>query len=412
VAPATLLAILLTSLGATAATPKPETPPPTPVPPLASPSPFVSVLHTPPPGEAEPIVSAPGAALADLDTGQLLWTKEPKAQRPIASVTKIMTAVLVLERADPEDVVTVSDRAASGGPTAGISNLGLLPGERVRVEDLLYALMLQSANDAALALAEHVSGSVEAFVKLMNRKAVRLGLRQTEFLSPGGLDDRGHSSPADLVRLTRAAYAEPGFERLSSTRFHEVPAPEGRPRVVQNRNVLLWLYPGSIGVKTGFTSAAGFCVVAAAERDGVRLVAVVLGSAGEAFSDAAEMLSYGFAAFERHAFVRRGESLGRLEIVGGRVPVAAGARLEALVRSDEIEIATRETKADPGALFPPSEGERVGFLTVRARDAVLGRVPLVAARVPGPEPAAGSWLGRAASTVWDAVTGAFAALLG
>jgi len=413
---ATMFVVLLTARVATAATPSAtqgpvETPPPTPVPPFGSPSPFVSVLHTPAPSAADPMVAAPSAVLADLDTGQLLWTKEPGQQLPIASVTKIMTALLILERTDPEEVVTVSGEAASGGPTTGISNLGLQAGERVRVEDLLYALILQSANDAALALAEHVAGSVEAFVELMNRRAMRLGLRETEFFSPNGLDDRGYSSARDLVRLTRAAYAEPAFQAVATTRFHEVPSPDGPPRVVQNRNVLLWLYPGAIGGKTGFTTAAGFCVVAAAEREGVRLVAVVLGSPSEAFSDAAEILNHGFAAFDRHTFVEPGETLGRLEIVGGRVPVAAGAGLDALVRASDVGLAERDERAAPRALFPPNEGERVGTLTVRAGDAVLGRVPLVVSSVPPPEPVEGSWLGRAASAVWDAVAGAFAALV-
>lgn len=388
-----------------------ETPPPTPVPPNASPSPFVTDLHTPAPSPEEPDIGSPAAALADLDTGQILWAKNPGARRPIASVTKIMTALLVIERTHPDDVLTVSKRAAPGGPTIGISNLGLLPGERIAVKHLLYALMLQSANDAALALAEHVSGSVEAFVRAMNRRARALGLRDTVFFSPNGLDDRGRSSARDLVRLTMAAYDEPSFARITATKFHEVPSAVGDPRVVQNRNVLLWLYRGGIGVKTGFTSAAGFCVVVAAEREGIRLVAVVLGSPGEAFSDAAEMLNHGFAAFDRRTFVTEGEAVGSLELQGGTVTVATAGSLEALVPEAAIDEIVEVPVADPGAAFPPAPGERVGTLTVRAPGLLLGRVPLVAAEIPPPPRPGDPLLARVLDAVFGGLADAFGALL-
>ena len=176
------------------------------------------------------------------------------------------------------------------------------------------------ANDAAVALAEHVSGSVDGFVRLMNRTADHLGMRDTRFYSPSGLDDRGRSTARDLITLTRADYAYPEFARIVRTKFFDVPSPRGKARHIQNRNVLLWLYPGAIGVKTGYTAKAGFCLVAAAERDGLRLVAVVLGAPNEPFSDAATMLNYGFTAFERRTFVRAGDDLG------SRVPAGSWPR--------------------------------------------------------------------------------------
>ena len=370
-----------------------EPPPPTLVPVPGggtSPSPFPTALRTPGPSRQPPQIRAASAILADLGTGQALYESDPDQRRPIASVTKIMTALLVLERTDPANVVTVSPEAASGRTGTGISQLGLVAGERITVEDLLYALILQSANDAAIALAEHVSGTVEAFVAGMNQHASRLGLRNTRFASPNGLDNTGFSSARDLVTITRAAFAHPLFETIVATRFREIPSPSGPSRVIQNRNVLLWLYPGAIGGKTGFTTPAGFCLVAAAEREGVRLVAVVLGEPGEPFSDAAALLDHGFAAFELRELVREGRPFGTVPIAGRKVQVVAGVSLSALVAVDAV--VRRRVTVRPGVTFPPEAGETVGFVTVSTPDMRMGRVPLVVADVPGPPPAEpGPW---------------------
>lgn len=391
-----------------------EPPPPTLVPVPGggtSPSPFPTALRTPGPSRQPPQIRAASAILADLGTGQALFESDPDQRRPIASVTKIMTALLVLERTDPANVVTVSPEAAAGRTGTGISQLGLVAGERITVEDLLYALILQSANDAAIALAEHVSGTVEAFVAGMNEHASRLSLRNTRFASPNGLDNTGFSSARDLVTMTRAAFAHPLFETIVATRFREIPSPSGPSRVIQNRNVLLWLYPGAIGGKTGFTTPAGFCLVAAAERDGVRLVAVVLGEPGEPFSDAAALLDHGFAAFELRELVREGRPFGAVPIAGREVQVVAGVSLSALVAVDAV--VRRRVTLRPGVTFPPEAGETVGFVTVSTPDMSMGRVPLVVADVPGPPPAEpGPWWRRAGSAVLEAVSSVLSALLG
>ena len=403
-APAILLGLVPALAGAQTATP---TPPPTPVVQPngnTSPSPFPTALRTPEPSTTPPQVRAKAAILADLDTGQVLFSLEPGERRPIASVTKIMTALLVLERTDPNDVVTVSPIAAGDGRTAGISELGLVAGERITVNELLYALLLQSASDAAIALAEHVSGSVGAFVAAMNRRAERLGLSDTRFFSPSGLDDRGYSSAKDLLAITRAAYARPGFGSIVATRVHEIPAPQGEPvRIVQNRNVLLWLYPGAVGAKTGFTSAAGYCLVATAVRDGQRLVTVVLGEPGEPFSDAAALLNYGFAAFEHREVLAEGRPLGEVDIDGRAVAVEAGGSLEGLVPVDAR--ARRRIVVSPEAAFPPALGESVGSVVVSVPGLKIGTVPLVVTSVEPPPPPdePGPWWRRA----FSAVAGAF-----
>lgn len=390
-----------------------ETPPPTPVPPTGSPSPFVTVLRTPPPSLRAPEIGAAAAVLADLRSGQVLFVDNADQRRPVASLTKIMTALVVLERTDMKDVVTVSDESAASGVFAGLSKLGLRAGEQISVRELSYALLLQSANDAADALAEHVSGTVEAFVSQMNARAVRLGLADTRFFSPGGLDDRGYSTARELVTLTQAAYRHPGFDRIVGTRFHEIPSTTGEPRLVQNRNVLLWLYPGAIGVKTGFTSAAGFCVVAVAERDGRVLVAVVLGASGEAFSDAAALLDYGFGAFEERALVEEGESFGVLTLGGRPVPIVAQSALTGLVPLAGAPEPVRRVRLEPAVAFPPVPGEVVGGVTVALDGVRLGRVSLVVASVPPPPPPPpGPWWRRTISAVAGAVGGLLHALLG
>lgn len=388
-------------------------PPPTPVVQpggQTSPSPFPSTLRTPVPSSEVPEIRAASAVLADLDTGQVLFGLNRNQRRPIASLTKIMTALLVLERTGPTDVVTVSADAAEG-PFSGISGLGLEDGERIRVTELVYALLLQSANDAAEALAEHVSGSVDAFVREMNARARRLGLTRTRFASPNGLDDSGYSSAADLARLTRAAYRARGFASVVATRFHTVRSMDAEPRIVQNRNVLLWLYPGAIGVKTGFTTPAGFCVVAAAERDGERLLAVVLGEPGEPFSDAAALLNYGFEAFDRRPLVEAGERVGAVDVQGRRVQVIAADALDRLVPADaDIR---RSLVVDDGVAYPPGRGDAIGVLEVTAGGRVVGQVPILVAHVPPPpQPEPGSWWWRAVGAVVDAAAGLVDALFG
>lgn len=400
-APATvaLLAAALAVPGLAEPTPGPKrVPPPTPVPPFGSPSPFPTTLVTPSPSAQRPDVTAESVALADIDTGQILVAQRPDQRRPIASTTKIMTALLVLEAVRPGDVVTVSEYAA----VQTGAELGVKPGEKITVRNLLYALLLQSANDAAVALAEHVAGSVEQFLARMNDRAHQLGARDTHFESPNGLDDRGYSTARDMALLTVEAFRNPTFTEVVSRKFVDIPAPRGEPRHLQNRNALLWLYPDATGVKTGFTSAAGFCLVGAAERNGLRLTAVVLGAPTDAFSDAAALLDFGFETFERRVVVEEGQEFGPLEVDGREIPVAADVSLELLLRRsvDTDEVVVQE----PGLSLPLAAGERVGEVVIRNGTAELGRVPLVTLGSvrPPPEPPRPWW-----ERAWDAVEGFF-----
>lgn len=349
-----------------------ETPPPTPVPPVGSPSPYPSSLATPADAARPPALTAASAALFDLGSGRLLLERRAHERRPIASTTKVMTAMIVLERSRPAEVVTVGPSAAAQRGAV----LGLRAGERIAVRDLLYALLLQSANDAAVALAEHVAATVERFVGVMNRRAAALGLEDTRFASPNGLDDSGYSTAADLAVITAHALREPLLARIVGTRFRVIPDPDGDPRRIQNRNALLWLYPGALGVKTGFTSAAGFCLIAAAERDGTRLGSVVLGAPGGAFSDAAALLNHGFEAFPERPVVTAGQRFAPIAVGGRRVPVEAARTLRAiLIEGQEVIVRVRPVG---GLRLPIRAGDEVGTATVTARGQPVGSVPVVA----------------------------------
>jgi D-alanyl-D-alanine carboxypeptidase (penicillin-binding protein 5/6) len=415
-----LLFLLAATLGGQAliagfAVADPSGPPPTPVPPNGSPSPFPQSLQTPADPIAVPTVEVPVALLADLDDGQVMFARGPSARRPIASLTKIMTALLVFEHRNLGDVVTVDPRAVFDRDDFGASStLGLRAGERRTVRELLDALMLQSANDAAVALAIEIAGSEERFVTMMNRRAHTLGMRGTTFRSPNGLDDRGHSTARDLLTLVRAAYRTPGFPAIVADRFRTIPGgPGGRPRQVQNRNAMLWLYPGAIGVKTGFTSGAGYCLIAVAERDGRRLAAIVLGSRDEAFSEAATLLNFGFEGFTDETFVRPGEDLGTVAIRGGAVAANAGSGLEALVHVGALDEVERRIVVSDDAVFPPVPGDRIGTLKVMVPGMTVGSVPVIVDAVPLPPPAGDApWWARSIRSVGEGIGDVIAGLLG
>ena len=257
----------------------PAAPPPTPVPPNGSPSPFVSRLSTPADPVPVPRIDAPAVVLMDLAAGQVLYQRGAATARPVASLTKLMTALLVLEAEEGrlDRTIRVDPDAVFGrGQYGAGSSLGLRPGERVSVRGLLAGLLLGSANDAAEALAIGESGSVSAFVTAMNARARALGMAETTFASPHGLDDRGLSSASDVLTLLREVRRHAAFRRLVASRLVVVRSDSAPPRRIQNRNVMLWLYPGASGVKTGSTAGAGYCLVAAPpprrrERKGVVL---------------------------------------------------------------------------------------------------------------------------------------------
>jgi len=227
--------------------------------------------------------------MLDLDTGQVLYGKNEHEQRPPASLTKVMTGYLAVKKSDRmQQAVTVSERAANTGE----SSLNLKTGDILTFEHLLYGALLKSANDACVAIAEHMTGSEEAFVDNMNLQACLLGCANTHFENTNGLPAEQHYSSAyDLAVMTRAAMQEPVFAQIVQTQKHMVSWQDGRKLLVHNTNRLLQEYPGAIGVKTGTTNEAGQCLIAVAEKAEKRVAVVVLKSKNR-FYDATMLLDY------------------------------------------------------------------------------------------------------------------------
>ena len=243
---------------------------------------------------SSPSLSAESAILLEAESGTVVFEKNAHTRLPMASTTKIMTALVALELAAPDTEIYVDRRAV------GIegSSIYLCEGEVLTLEDLLYALMLESANDAAVAIAIGVAGSEEAFVKAMNKKAVSLGLSLSHFANPHGLDDQSHYTTAyELARIAQAALQNSLFKTIVSTKKTTIPHQNtDGVRLLVNHNKMLRQYEGCIGVKTGYTQKSGRCLVSAAERDGVTMIAVTINSPDD-WSDHTKLLDYGFSIY-------------------------------------------------------------------------------------------------------------------
>ncbi len=239
--------------------------------------------------QPDPFPQVAAAYLVELD-GEAIWARQPDRRLPPASLTKLMTALVVLEQGQLDQVVSIS-RAASRESGA---RLGLKSGERLRIKDLLAATLLQSANDACHALADHLASSEAAFVKRMNRRAQALGLRDTKFRNACGHDAAGHYSTAhDLARLARELLKHPQVIPLTSQRSTTITTLEGKPYHVANRNALIGRYDGALGLKTGYTAKAGKCLVAYAKRNGHEVLLVIL-RGQDRWWDTADILDLAF----------------------------------------------------------------------------------------------------------------------
>lgn len=341
-------------------------------------SPALSPTLSPDVPPALPAVSAKSAILCNAETGEVYFAHNADSPMPFASTTKIMTALVAIESAPLDTVIRVAPEAVG---TEG-SSVYLYENEALTLETLLYALLLESANDAAVAIACGIAGSVEAFVDRMNAKAQALGLSHTQFRNPHGLHDDAHYTTArELAVITAHALANETFRRVVSTYKKTVPQEDsGAVRLFINHNRLLRSYEGCIGVKTGYTKRSGRCLVTAAERDGLRLVAVTL-SAPDDWSDHTAMLDYGFSRYETVTLTEPQALSFTLPVLNGvDAEVTAAPQISAplciTLPKGHGEILTAVSL--PRFLWGDYEkGETVGCVRFFCEEDLLAEVPIV-----------------------------------
>jgi len=327
-----------------------------------------------PPARHLPAVQARAFLLVDGRTGAVLAARNESASLPIASITKLMTVRVALQRLRPAQVVRASKAAAA----VGESTIGLDPDERISVSDLLEGALVQSANDAADALADAAAhGGRAEFVAAMNAEAQRLGLTDSHFVRPDGLDAPGHvSSARDVTRLARIEMRSPLIRRIVRQRTATIASGQK----LSTWNDLLSTFPGVFGVKTGHTGDAGWCEVAAATRDGVVLYATILGSPSRERRDAdlSALLRYGFSFYGHAQVARAGHVVATAPTQYGRAPIelVAPRTVERLVRVDEPLTAQIVTPAV--VALPVRKGQPLGRMVVRAGPKIIARTTLVA----------------------------------
>ena len=340
-----------------------------------------------PAGAAELTVAGKSAVLMAVTTGAVLYESNPHEPLAPASVTKVMTMLLIMEALDGgsislTDTVTASETAAAKGG----SQIYLKAGETMSVSDMLKSIAVSSANDCACAMAEHLSGSEEAFVARMNSRARELGMNDTTFVNCTGLDDGAdavnhRTSAYDIALMSRELLKNhPKIKDFTTIWMDSV---RGGTFGLSNTNKLIRFYPGATGLKTGFTTGAGYCLSASAQREGMELVAVVMGAESGAARNAAckQLLDYGFANFALIAPELTQEQTVPVRLgTADDVPVELGEEGGMLVEKARKGSVATEVTLEPEVTAPVTKGQRLGTMTVRAGDQILRQLPLVAAR--------------------------------
>ena len=353
-----------------------------------------------------PGLSAEGAALIDVTSGRILYSKNGTKKMRIASLTKTMTAIVAIEMGKLDTVVTVPPEAVG---VEG-SSIYLKRSEKLTLEDLLYGLMLRSGNDAAVTIATHIGGSVPGFTYLMNEKAALIGMEHTNFTNPHGLDDSNmhYSTAEDMAKLSAYALRNPTFRQIVSTKVKDI-SWEGEEwdRRLLNKNKMLHLYNGADGVKTGYTKLAKRCLASSATRDGRQLATITL-NASDDWNDSAKLLDWGFANFPLKKLVSLGENVPPqtpITMEAGTHLVAMNGFQYPLQSSEESVMRTRVVMGESN-VTAKMEGQLVGFLQFYLKEDMIGQVPL---KVDVTEP---TWTSQAESStqtfwqkMWNLVAG-------
>lgn len=340
-------------------------------------------------------LTAESAILIDMDTGQVLYEKNPHLKLHPASTTKIMTGILAIENGNLNDVVTVDDETPY---VIKGSHIALEPGEKLSLKDLLYALLIESANDSALVIAKHIAGTAEEFAKMMNDKAKELGALNTNFINPHGLTDENHLTTAyDLSLIARYAMKNETFREIVSNYTYTIPPTNKKDesRYLKSHNELLYSskkiyvdgkmvpikYEGTSGIKTGYTTEAGSCLVASAERNNKRLIAVVLKSTGnEMFSDIHKLFNYGFENFDKVTLATKNEFIQNFQVKNGKLPIAPGIikdDFSYFLPKDYSDKVTQKIEVDEELKAPIEEGQIIGKVNYYLDGELLGSVDIV-----------------------------------
>ncbi|KNF07433.1 D-alanyl-D-alanine carboxypeptidase DacB [Gottschalkia purinilytica] len=323
---------------------------------------FTLILTTSVYGEVDKLpISASSAILIDSATGRVLYSLNSNKKLPMASTTKIMTTLVAIEKGDLDKKVKIKKE------WTGIegSSIYLVENEKITLRDLLYGLMLRSGNDAAIAIANHISGSVEKFSNEMNKKAKKIGLNNTNFENPHGLHDENHYTTAyDLSMITREAMKLKEFREISSAK--KWTADREQNKLFYNKNDTLSEYKGGDGGKTGFTRAAGRCLVTSATRNGVQLIAVVLNDSNW-FNDCYTLMDYGFDNYKPYIIHSKKQFIKNVSLIGGnkdKIPVFTEKELLVPLKEEEVDKVKAVVKVPDSVKTPIKKGDVVGTLQI------------------------------------------------
>ena len=325
--------------------------------------------------ENSPSVSARSAALYEPETRSFIYTKNENERLGMASTTKIMTALIAIEKLDPDTLIQVDDRAIG----VDGSSIYLEHGEMMRAEDLIYALMLNSANDAAEALAYEICGSIEAFCDMMNKRSLTLGLEDTHFTNPHGLDAKEHYTTAhDLAIITAEALKNPRFKEIASTRSREITS-NTKTRRLTNHNKLLKAYDGCIGVKTGYTQMSGISLVSAAERDSLCLISVTI-DAPDDWTDHTRMLDFGFNTIHAIRLIGEEEYSSSLPVINGAIGNISVQNQNALkyIYTNDIPRITKEIHMPRYVTAPIKQGDVIGIIIFKVDNKIIASTDIIA----------------------------------
>lgn len=321
-------------------------------------------------------LSAKSSVLYEPTEKRFIYSKNADTRLPMASTTKIMTALVAIDRCPLDRIVSIADKAI------GIegSSLYLKAGEALSMKDLLYGLLLRSANDAACAIAYEIAGGIDEFADMMNEKAQELGLTDTHFTNPHGLHDTEHYTTArELAIISAAALSRPELKEIVSTKRVTIKNSEGEARLVVNHNKLLSMYEGAIGVKTGFTKKAGRCLVGACERDGLSFITVTI-NAPDDWNDHIKLFDLGYSLFEMRTLAEKNEFLYKIPVIGGKE--------DSIIITNKDEIKRIFKRSDPTVTkqidlcrytsAPIKEGDIIGYVKFYLDGEEIERIPLTA----------------------------------